>query len=102
MRFKLSSKRKNNTNVVVHGLRDAHASDVFIRDFTLFLPHYTPNCHQQTLVGQHVISRSPTQISYIERDVSLKNVDAQNTWSFEIRVKSCIDVPAYVIVGFQS
>ena len=63
---------------------------------------FKPSVFQQTLVREQIISRAPTHLSYIERSVSVKNVDAQKGWFFGLRVKSSKDVPIYVMVGFQN
>ena len=58
---------KYNAKLVVHAIGETHAANVFISDFGWFLPYYIPNIPQQTFLREQIISRAPTQLSYIER-----------------------------------
>ena len=43
----------------------------------------------------------PTELRYIERSVFMKEVNTQSFWVFELGTHEGINVPIYIIVGFQ-
>ena len=49
----------------------------------------------------HKVSKTPTELSYSKRSSYMKDVTAENNWTFELGVGDGIDVPIYVIVGFM-
>ena len=55
----------------------------------------------QSILSEQVVAREPTEIHYLPRFVSQKHVHTQNDWNSELDVKTEIDVPIHVIVGFQ-
>ena len=72
-----------------------------IKNINCFLPLYTPKTSQKRLLSEHIVSKAPTDLRYIERSVFQKNVKAQNGLSFELAGKSEINSPIYVFVYFQ-
>ena len=64
------------------------------------IPHYTPVV-RQGLLNQQIITKVPTELSYIKRSVCSKDVQSQNQWNSVIGVGEGIDLPIYVILGFQ-
>ena len=70
--------------------------------FKNFLPHHTARIIQCRLISsEHSVSRSPTKLRYIGISVYSENVSAQNDWKLKTGVKSEIDGPFLVFVGFQ-
>ena len=49
----------------------------------------------------HIVSRAATELTYIRRSLYTKDVTAENNWTFELGVKSGIDVPIYLKIGFM-
>ena len=49
----------------------------------------------------HVVSKTPAELSYIIRSSYMKDVTTENNWNFELGVGDGIDIPVYVIVGFM-
>ena len=49
---------------------------------------------------EHIVSRAATELTYIKISSYTKDVTTENIWTFELGVRSCSDVPFYVIVGF--
>ena len=98
--FSLTLKRASNDNAIYRTI--GHAGKIIIKDIALNVPHYTPSLENQLLVTEHVNSSSLTNMSYIERVMSTKSVDGNNTWTFELGVEAGMDIPIYVIVGFQT
>ena len=63
---------------------------------------FTPIIPQQALLREHIVIGAPTQLSYIERSVSVKDVDAQDKRFFDWGVEGVLDVPLYIVVGIQN
>ena len=66
-----------------------------------FVPHYTPSIQQQTMLYKQIKEKTPTEIQNLERSVFLKEVNTQKYWSFELGTEEGVDVPVWIIVGFQ-
>ena len=66
-----------------------------------YVPHYTPSIQQQTILFNQIVNRIPTELQYVERSVFMKEVITQNLFSFELGTQEGINVPIWVIVGFQ-
>ena len=48
----------------------------------------------------HIVSKSPTELSSIERSSYMKDLTIEIVWTFELGVGDGIDIPIYVIVRF--
>ena len=77
------------------------AGRIFIDDIGLFVAHYTPSISNQELMLGHIVSKTPTELSYIKRSSYMKDVTTKNNCTFELGVGDGIDIPIYVIVGFM-
>ena len=66
-----------------------------------YLPHYTPSLEQQTISSNQIGKKIPTELQYIERSVFMKEVNTQNLWTFEMGTQEGINVPIWIVVGFQ-
>ena len=55
----------------------------------------------QKLLLEHIVSKTPTEFSFIKRSSYMKDVTTENNWTFELGVGDGIDIPIYVIVGFM-
>ena len=96
-------KRNNETNVVHYILARFDKSALnTIQDNICFVLHYFPKISQNAILTGHVVCGAPTELTYIARFVAAKTVDARKVWFFELGVKSGVDVPIPVIVGFQN
>ena len=49
----------------------------------------------------HIVSETPTELSFFERSSYMKNVTTENNCTFELVVGDGIDIPIYVKVGFM-
>ena len=47
------------------------------------------------------LSKSPTELRYIERSVFRKEVKNQNLWNFELGSQESMNVPKWIIIAFQ-
>ena len=43
----------------------------------------------------------PTELRYVERSVFMKEVNNQNLWNFDLGNQEIVDVPIWIIIGFQ-
>ena len=62
---------------------------------------YPPSSPQQGILYKPILSKTPTEIRYIEPSVFMKEVKNQNLWEFETTNPENISVSVLAIVGFQ-
>ena len=48
-----------------------------------------------------IVKKMPTELWYLERSVFMKEVNTQSLWIFELGTQEGINVPVWIIVGFQ-
>ena len=48
-----------------------------------------------------IVNKIPTELHYVERSVFMKELNTQNLWTFEIGTQESINVPIWIIIGFQ-
>ena len=66
----------NSRKVVHHALvGDDNRAISFSRDFSWYVPQYSPNIQHQTILEEHVNSRAPNKLSCLARFVSVEEVD---------------------------
>ena len=65
------------------------------------VPHYTPGIQQQAILTKQILSKSPTELQYIERSFFIEEVKNQKVWNFQIGVQEGMSVPIWIIIGFQ-
>ena len=63
--------------------------------------HYIPSFQQQSLLSQQLLSKTLTELRYIERSVFMKEVNNQNLWNFELGSREGMNVPLWIVIGFQ-
>ena len=66
-----------------------------------YVPHYTASPKEQGTLMKQITNTIPTELRYVERSVFMKEVNTQNLWSFELCNQEGINVPIWIIVGFQ-
>ena len=52
-------------------------------------------------MSKQILSKTPTELPYIERSVFVKGVNNQNLSSFELGCQESLNVSVWIIVGFQ-
>ena len=72
-----------------------------INSIEWYVPHYTASVKEQNKLMQHIIDKIPTELRYVERSVFMKEVNTQNIWTFELGTHENMNVPIWIIVGFQ-
>ena len=65
------------------------------------MPHYTVSMSQQAVLSNQIVNRIPTELQYTERSVFMKEVKTQNLWTFELGTQEGINVPIWIMIGFQ-
>ena len=66
-----------------------------------YVPHYTPSIQQQSTLSKQVLSKTPTELKYVERTVFMKEVNNQNLWNFGLGSHENMNVPIWILIGFQ-
>ena len=66
-----------------------------------YVPHFTPSIQQQSTLSKQILSKTPTELRYVERSVFMKEVNNQNLWNFELGSHENMNVPIWIIIGFQ-
>ena len=56
-------KRNSDNNIIVRD-RGTDNAKISIKDITWFVPHYTPNNENQTLVMEQLLNEEPTELFY--------------------------------------
>ena len=98
--YKLTLKRNKDEAVIdkVAGISDAR---IKIDHIHWYVPHYTPSMSQQAIMSKQILNKTPTELRYIERSVFMKQVNNQNVWNFELGSPENMNVPIWIIIGFQ-
>ena len=66
-----------------------------------YLPDYTPSIQQQGLLAKQILSKTPSELKYVERSVLMKEVNNQKLWNFKLGSQESVNVPILVSIGFQ-
>ena len=98
--YSLTLKRNNNNDPIIRD-NGVDAAKIVIKDISWYIPHYTPSMEKQQLVMDQILDKDPTELYYMERIVFRKDVNTNNSWTFELG-NSGESTPAFIIVGFQA
>ena len=98
--FKLTLTRNKDDDVIdkANAVADAR---IKIDHIHWYIPHYTPSIQQQSTLSKQISSKTPTELRYVERSVFMKEVNNQNVWNFELGSHENMNVPIWIIIGFQ-
>ena len=98
--YKLTLTRNNDDAVIdkAGGIADAR---IRIDHIHWYVPHYTPSIQQQSTSSKQILSKTPTELRYVQRSVFMKEVNNQNLWNFELGSHENMNVPISIIIGFQ-
>ena len=98
--YKLTIKRNKDEAVIdkTGGIADAR---IKIDNIHWYIPHYTPSIQHQSTLSKQILSKTRTELRFVERSVFLKEVKNQNLWNFELGIQENINVPIWIIIGFQ-
>ena len=98
--YKLTLTRKKDDAVIDKsgGVADAR---IKIDHIHWYVPHYTPSMPQQAIKSEQILNNKPTELRYVERSVFMNEVNNQKLWSFELGSQENMNVPIWIIIGFQ-
>ena len=98
--YKLTLTRNKDEGVIdkVAGIADARIKIDLIH---WYVPHYTPSMSQQGVMSKQILNKTPTELRYVERSVFMKEVNNKNLWNFELGSQENMNVPLWIIIGFQ-
>ena len=98
--YKLTLTRNKDDAVIdkANGIADAR---IKIDHIHWYVPHYTPSIQQQSNLSKQILSKTPTELRYVERSVFMNEVNNQNVWNFELGSHENMNVPIWIIIGFQ-
>ena len=98
--YKLTLTRNKDEVVIdkVAGIADAR---IKIDHIHWYVPQYTPSMSQQTIMSKQTLNKTPTELRYVERSVFMKKVNNQNLRKFELGSQENMNVPIWIIIGFQ-
>ena len=92
---------RNSDNSVLNKDNATITGKTKITSIEWYVPHYTPSIPQQAILSEQILSKSPTELHYVERSVFMKEENTQNLWTFDLGTPEGINVPIRMIVGFQ-
>ena len=98
--YKLTLTR-NSDNAVLNKTNATAIVKIKINNIEWYVPHYTASLKEQGTLMQQITDKIPTELRYVETSVFMKEVNTQNLWSFELGTQEGINVPIWIIVGFQ-
>ena len=98
--YSLTLKRNNNNDPIIRD-NGVDAAKINIKDISWYILHYIPSMENQQLVMDQILDKDPTEIYYMEQIVFRKDVNRNNSWTFELG-NSGESTPSFIIVGFQA
>ena len=98
--YKLALTR-NSDSVVLNKANAVNEAKIIFKAISWHVPHYTPSVKQETILMNQIVEKLPTDLQYIERSVFMKQVSNQKEWIFELGVGESMNIPIWVIIGFQ-
>ena len=66
-----------------------------------YVPQYTASMKLPALLSKQVLSKTPTELRYIERSLFMKGIKNQYSWKFELESQEGKTVPIWITVGLQ-
>ena len=69
--------------------------------FEWYVPYLQASMEQRKIISKQNLSKIPTELQYVERSIFMKEVQSRVFWTFEFGTQEGINVPIWVIVGFQ-
>ena len=87
-----------NIDEAVWGIADVRNK---IDRFHRYVAHYTPSIQQQCILSKQILCKTRTELRYVERSVFMKGVKNQNIWNFKLCSQESMNVPIWIIIGFQ-
>ena len=92
---------RSSDNAVLNKTNATTIGKIKINNIEWYVPHYTAGVKKQNITMKQIIDKRPTELRYVERSVFMKEVNTQNLWIFEQGTRENMNIPVWVIVGFQ-
>ena len=96
-----STLTKNKDEAVIDKAGGNGDARIKIDHFHWYVTHYTLSFQQQSMLSKQFLSKTLTWLRYVERSVFMKEVNNQNLWNFELGSQESMNVPIWIIIGFQ-
>ena len=91
----------NSDNAVLNKDNAVNNAKIKINALEWYFPHYTASLDEYTKLQTQIKNKTPTNLHYPQRSVFMKEVNTQNFWTFELGTQEGVNVPMWIIVGFQ-
>ena len=78
----ISILTRNTDNAVLNKHNTVNIAKFKINSFEWYVPQYTPRISHNTKISNQFLSKTPTELRYVERSVFMKEVNTQNFWTF--------------------
>ena len=92
---------RNSDSSVLNKDKATNIGKIKISSFEWYVPHYTASILLQAILSGQILSKVPTGPQTAERSVSLKDVNTQSLWTFELGTQEGISVAIWIIVGLH-
>ena len=105
--YELTLQRKSDNLNLRHPVQandaanQALAGRFIINGISWFIPSYTGSISNQKLLLGHIVSKAPTELSFIKRSSYMKDVTTENNWNFALGVEGGIGITIYVVAGLM-
>ena len=96
LNYKLTLTR-DKVDVVLNDDEAIADARIKIENFHWYVPDLIPSLLQQGILFKLIFSK----LWFFERSVFMKKVNNQNPWTFEIGSQENLNVPKWIITGFQ-
>ena len=92
---------RNTDNAVLNKTNATAIGKIKNNRLDWYVPHYTASLKEQGILMKQIQDKIPTELRYVKRSVFMKEVNKRNLWSFELGTQEGINVPIWIIIGFQ-
>ena len=80
--YKLTLTRISD-NAVLNRTNATAIGKIKINSIEWYVPHFTASLKEKGIIMNQITDKIPTELRYVERSVSMKEVNTQNLWSCE-------------------
>ena len=100
IRYNLTFTRSTYKAVLNKG-NAINIAKIEINAIELYVPQYKRSISNQAIISKKISHKVPTELQYIERSVSMKEVKTKNLWTFQLGTQEGMNVSICFIVAFQ-
>ena len=72
-----------------------------INSIEWYVPDYKVSIQQETILMNHMVTKTSTELKYVERSVFMKQVNTHRLWTFELGIQEGVNVPIWIIISCQ-